>query len=148
MSKFKRYETTDGNYVLRDDEGHEKRFRAVHNEDGSTTYIEDPDMSYRLEKNPFEGTIPEDWETHKKRDPVDAQFGAFVMLIFSCVITFGIVVILSYFIRDTAVRLGLVIGAVIIGGPLIYKQFKELREISKDANEVTRKNRENAKKKK
>lgn len=57
--EIKEYKTTDGNLVYMDEEGRViSRKRVIHNEDGSTSYIEDPDMSYQLVENPFKGQRP------------------------------------------------------------------------------------------
>ena len=36
----------------------DKKYRVIHHDDGSTTTVEDPDMSYQLVENPFKGQRP------------------------------------------------------------------------------------------
>ncbi len=58
--EIKEYKTTDGNLVYMDDEGRViSRKRVKHNEDGSISYIEDPEMSYLLVEDPFKGQRPQ-----------------------------------------------------------------------------------------
>lgn len=84
--EIKEYRTTDGNIILQDEEGNVTRIRVKQNEDGSISYIEDPEMSYLLVEDPFKGYHPPhkatetDKEFYKTFAIVSFIFGAILFV--------------------------------------------------------------------
>ena len=102
-------------------------------------------ISIRMEKSPFEGLIPEDWESSKKRDPVGAQCTHFILMILYLGLTIGATVLLWIFVKDMVFRLGLLTGVLFVGIPCIRREFEEQKEVNQLAADRLKEERERKK---